>query len=141
MHKICFNNPIVRQELQFGAVGISSTQVEKDLYERYHNLEFYPITIKAAIRDIVRYVDRSTKNLQRNYCKLKKFLPSKDIVSEIIVMGHGLDGSDEGYYSDILIPKYKGLQWSFYWHTSKDKQNIELFVEHYNLKNKDILSW
>ena len=108
-------------------------------------MDFFGVSVEPAIREICSFIDKSTKKLDKNYPKLRAFLNNKEI-SEIVIMGHTLNGADSAYYKDILVPRYKDLKWIFMRHVDEKKgidngKEIKDFIDKFGLHNKEIIDW
>lgn len=132
------NSESVRKEIQFGAADLDEVKAKKELKKIYGKDEFYGIVIEPTINALCGFIAKASKNLNKNYNKLKKFIENKEI-TEIKIMGHSLNGADLAYYKDIFVPKYKELQWTFMNHN--DSENIRKFISRYELQNKSIVNW
>lgn len=138
-------NPSVRKEIQFGAVDINSEKAKEKLTNKYKEMDFFGVSVEPAIREICSFIDKSTKELDKNYPKLKAFLNNKEI-SEIVIMGHTLNGADSAYYKDILVPRYKDLKWTFMRYINEEKKidnikEIKDFIAEFELQYTEIIVW
>lgn len=134
-----WSNDYIREELQFGATGITAEQVKRDLISHYEDDDFYGVSIEPAIEKLVDFVKKSTKNIKNNYEDLKNFLSGKDI-HEIIIMGVSLSDADDAYYSDILVPQFKNIKWVFMLH-GDNLDKIEKFIYRHGLIYTNIIEW
>ncbi|OIJ17340.1 hypothetical protein BKP37_02210 [Anaerobacillus alkalilacustris] len=134
------NNDTVRQQIQFGSVENNIEVIKKEMEEKYGHNDFYTVSIEPGINNIIEFCNASSKNLEKNYASLKSFIISKDI-DEVIVMGHSIMGVDFPYYSDVIVPILRCRKWVFYWHSKDDRDNIELFIKLFSLKNFTLVKW
>ncbi len=134
-----WSNGYIRKEIQFGATGITPKQVAEDLNKRYQDDDFYSVSIEPAINKLVDFVEKSTKLINKNYEKLIKFLDGKNI-NEVVVMGISLGEADEPYFSDILIPRFKNIKWTFMQH-GKESERIRNFIHRYSLLETEVVEW
>lgn len=137
------NDISVRKELQFGAVGISAKDIEKELIDKYRHCFLSSLFIKPAIDVLCEFIHKSTKNLNKNFAPLIQFIETKD-VEEVIVMGHKLDGADIKYYEHVLIPSFKNKAWIFYRYGGKNSYDAAIindFINKHTLKNTCIIDW
>lgn len=134
-----WNNEFIRNEIQFGATGITAEQVRRDLYEQYGKDDFYSVSIKSAIDKLADFVEKSTKNPKKNFDSLVNFIDGKEI-DEVIVMGVSLGEADDLYYTNVLVPKFKNKKWIFMQY-GKDASHIYNFINKHSLLNTDIKKW
>ena len=134
-----WSNGYIRNEIQFGATGITAEQVELDLSRQYGDDDFYAVSIEPAIGKLVDFVEKSTKHPEENYDRLIAFIEGKDI-DEVIVMGVSLGAADDVYYSDILVPRLKNAKWTFMLY-GDDSSRIDNFIHRHQLTNTDIQKW
>lgn len=114
-------------------------KMREDLELSYGDDDFYGAYIEPCMKVIEDYCNKATKDLPSNYPSLVRFLDYANIDS-ICVFGHGFDGVDKPYYTDILIPRYNLLPWTFVSHNEESKTNIEAFccqngIRLYQMKN------
>lgn len=138
-------NPSVREKIQFGAVGINSEKAKEELTNKYKEMDFFGVSVEPAIREICSFIDKSTKKLDKNYPKLNAFLNNKEI-SEMVIMGHTLNGADIAYYKNILVPRYKDLKWTFMRYINEEKKidnikEIKDFIAEFELQYTEIIVW
>ena len=134
-----WSNGYIRNEIQFGATGITAERVELDLSRQYGDDDFYAVSIEPAIGKLVDFVDKSTKHPEENYDRLIAFIEGKGI-EEVIVMGVSLGDADDAYYSDILVPRLKKAKWTFMLY-GDDSSRIDNFIHRHQLTNTDIQKW
>lgn len=136
------NNSFVREEIQFGAVGINAEQVKRELYQIYSEDDFFGVSIEPAIDKMADFINMSTKKLQKNIPTLKEFIANKKY-DEVIIMGHSILCADELYYKEVLVPAFINAKWIFmnYAGDTSCKINIEKFLKKYQLKNTEIIDW
>ena len=137
-----YNNPKIREEIQFGTPCLNSDKVYKELESRYCKDDYYSVSIEPGIAYISNFIKKSSKNLQNNYSKLESFLDNKEI-TEVIVMGHSLNSADYAYYSDILLPKYKDMTWTFYMRDgdTATKADIDEFILRSKISDHRFKRW
>lgn len=129
----------IRDEIQFGATGITPEQVKGDLTRQYEDDDFFGASIEPALNKLVDFVEKSTKNIKSNYNRLIDFIEGKSI-DEVIIMGVSFGEADDAYYSDILVPKLKNAKWTFMLY-GDDASRIESFVRRHQLENIEIQKW
>lgn len=134
-----WSNDYIRDEIQFGATGITAEQVKSELTHQYEDDDFFGASIEPALNKLVDFVEKSTKNIQSNYNRLIDFIEGKSI-DEVVIMGVSLGDADDAYYSDILVPRLKNAKWIFMLH-GDDSSRIESFVQRHQLKNIEIQKW
>jgi hypothetical protein len=137
------DNISIRKEIQFGAVGLSASKIETELYDKYEKVFLSQLFIFPAIFVLCEFIQKSTKNLDKNVPILSNFLNGKT-PNEIVIMGHTLNGSDTLYYDKILIPLFKDKKWTFYRFGGKngrDANMIKSFIAKNNLLNVEIIDW
>lgn len=134
-----WNNDCIRNEIQFGATGITTEQVRRDLSKQYENDDFYSVSIEPAIDKLIDFVEKSTKNPKKNFDALIDFIEEKEI-DEVIVMGVSLGEADDIYYSIILVPKLKNIKWVFMLY-GENPDHIYDFINKHALPNVDIRKW
>lgn len=134
-----WSNDYIREEIQFGATGITAQEVETELSKIYKDDDFYDVSIKPAIDRLVEFVDKSTKFVTDNYSKLSAFL-DKHLIDEVIVMGVSFGAADDSYYSDILVPKLKNVRWTFMQY-GESSFAIDAFIGRHGIKNYHICRW
>lgn len=132
------NNHSVHSEIQFGSTLNDPKVIEEKLQNKYSDDDFYGASIRQGVNEIVKYCNASYKDLTANYPILKGFIADKPI-AEVIIMGHSFDGIDEPYYSDILVPIFKDIKWTFYIHGNTNKYLC--FVDKYGITNHSFVSW
>lgn len=138
----CDDSEVIRKEIQFGAVEINATDVEREIEGKYEYDDFYGVTIRPTLTQLVGFIEKSTKSLHGNVPKLLQFVSDAKI-DEVVVMGHSLLCADELYYREVLIPKFKNKKWIFM-NYKKDPDcidEIERFIKKYNLKRTKIIDW
>lgn len=135
-----FINNTIRQRIQFGSSELSENEVKTTLESQYENDDFYGASLSHAVDKIVEFSQYASKDITKNFDKLRTFLMGKDI-SEIVVMGHSLCDTDMPYYENFLIPCYKDLIWTFYYHSEKDLFRINQFITTNNLQNYQSIAW
>lgn len=140
--KNVYNNPMVRKEIQFGTPHLNSEEVYNELENRYGRDDFFSVSIEPGIRDICKFIEKSSKSLQGNYEKLNSFLCKKEI-TEVIVMGHSLNSADYAYYSDILLPKLRDKMWIFYMRDgdTATKADIDEFILRSKISDYRFKKW
>ncbi len=134
-----WSNGYIRKEIQFGATGITPELVAENLNKRYQDDDFYSVSIEPAINKLVDFVEKSTKLINKNYQKLLEFLDGKNI-DEVVVMGVSLGEADEPYFSDILIPRFKSVKWTFMQH-GKESERIRNFIHRHSLSETEVVEW
>ena len=87
----------IRDEIQFGATGITPEQVKGDLTRQYEDDDFFGASIEPALNKLVDFVEKSTKNTKSNYNRLIDFIEGKSI-DEVVIMGVSLGEADDAYY-------------------------------------------
>lgn len=132
-------NGYIRNEIQFGATGITAEQVKADLSHQYEDDDFYAVSIEPAIGKIIDFVDKSTKHPEKNYDRLIGFIEEKN-VDEVIVMGVSLGEADDAYYSDVLVPRLKNAKWTFMLY-GEDSSRIEDFIHRHRLPKIEVQKW
>ncbi len=135
-----FNNGMVRQYIQFGAVGTTPQQVDKDLGRIYGQDEFYAVSIEPAIQQLKLFCENTSKDLYKNYGPLQNFIKDTP-VDEIIIIGHSLTGVDFPYYRDILAPCFEQCKWTIMCHDSENFRDAECFIHELNLQNAHTEAW
>lgn len=113
------DNFTIRSEIQFGTLNNNAQEVEDVLSKSYENDEFYNVSIKPGISQIIGFCKASTKDIKKNYSNLESFINKE--IDEVIVMGHSLMGIDFDYYKDTILPKLLDVKWTFYYHGKKVK--------------------
>jgi hypothetical protein len=91
-----WNNDFIREVIQFGASDISAESVQAGLEKKYGDDDFYGASIEPAIRTLLKFVERTTKNIFRNNSVLQDFIAGKDI-DEVILMGPSFGPNDDPY--------------------------------------------
>ncbi len=129
----------IRDEIQFGATGITAEEVDFELTQQYENDEFYAVAIRPAIQTLVEFVKKSTKCTRDNYQKLSDFLEGKPI-DEVVIMGVSLGEADDAYYSDVIVPKLRNVKWTFMLHGT-DSSRIDNFIKKYGISDFAIQIW
>lgn len=132
------NNHSVHHEIQFGSTLNDPRAIEKRLQSKYSNDDYYGASISQGIGEIVKYCSASYKDLNANYPILKEFI-SNNPITEVVIMGHSFDEIDEPYYSEVLIPKFKDIKWTFYIYGELD--NYLSFVNKHGIINHSYVSW
>ncbi len=131
----------IREEIQFGATGITPDGVLKELIKQYQDDDFFGASIEPVLNTLLEFVENSTKNTQANYNRLRDFLAHKDI-DEVVIMGVSLGEADDSYYSDIIIPLLRNVKWTFMKHDEvRDGNAINNFIKRYDIKNYSIIPW
>lgn len=134
-----WNSGYIRNEIQFGATGITSEEASADLIRQYESDEFFGASLEAAINTLVDFIDKSTKNPKNNYERLSTFLEDKQI-DEVVIMGVSLGEADEPYYTNIIVPLLKDKKWTFMLH-GDDSNRIDNFISSHGIINFDIQPW
>lgn len=134
-----FQSMYIRQELQFGAVINTESELQK-IYKWYNADEAYSSYVEPSIMVIESFMEKSTKKLSNNYKKLTHFAWTHSDIDTIVIMGHTLLGVDFPYYKEILIPFFKDKLWVFKSHNGNTSE-INEFLEKANLKNYRIELW
>lgn len=116
-----WNSDIIRNEIQFGAPITS----EAELDELTTGVERE--VLNNALRELA---DKSTKRIYQKLSTLESFLDQYEI-EEVVIMGHSLLGADDFYYSNCLLKRFRGKNWTAYWHKGKDEN-----LNDYNEKKK-----
>lgn len=132
------NNHSVHSEIQFGSTQNDPKIIKKNLERKYLDDDFYGASISQGVNEIEKYCNASYKDLKANYPVLKEFITNKSI-TEVVIMGHSFDGIDEPYYSDILVPAFQDIKWTFYIHS--DNEEYLSFVKKYDIINHSYVSW
>lgn len=132
--------PLMTSSIQFGSIENNPQNAEKDMESQYSGDDFYNVSIRPGVDEIVGFCSASAKNIKQNYTIMSEFISSYQI-DEIIIMGHSFLGIDAGYYNDILIPRYHDCRWTIYVHTKDDCDNAKLFISNYGIKNFTIRQW
>ena len=134
----------VRAEIQFGSSEISAEKVEREIGKLYERQEFFGASTQVALDVLTEFVKTITKDLQKNYSKLKGFIKQKPI-SEIVIMGHSMAGTDVAYYKDIIVPKYRNKRWTFMHYDDPNRTDnlaqIESFIKEFKLDKTSIVDW
>jgi hypothetical protein len=129
-----------KKQIQFGSVDNDIVLIEKEMIKKYGDDDFYAVSIEPGVNHIINFCEAVSKNLERNYAQLKSFI-ERPKIDEVIVMGHSIMGVDFPYYSKVIVPALYGCRWKFYWHSNKDQDNIESFINQFPLKNYTIVEW
>lgn len=135
-----FFNLQFRQEIQFGAAI--------DRYKQLNTMEKWYAADKemseyvdAPIRTLDRFMDRSTKDIRKNFYPLFKFIdPFKEYINTVEIMGHSLASIDDPYYSEILIPIFEDFMWVFYAYKG-NRKDIDAFIRKFRIKYYRVISW
>ena len=131
-------NFVIRTQIQFGA-NQNPEEEKKKLWRMYASDEDFNDYLSGAINVIEDFIDRSTKNVYRNFETLKSFIKDQSI-HEVVVMGHSLSDADCPYYSEVLVPHLSNELWVF-----KSRQDnsskINRFIDLMKLKNTKIEKW
>jgi hypothetical protein len=138
-----WNNDFIREVIQFGASDISVESVQAGLEKEYGDDDFYGASIEPAIRTLLKFVERTTKNIFRNNSVLQDFIAGKDI-DEVILMGPSFGPNDDPYYMEILLPAFYACKWTFMLFKDKDgfnEQRIHNFIKRVELKNYRTIEW
>ena len=143
VNNIDFENPTpqaIRNEIQFGAPLASSLEKYEKARLEYAKLIEEDDNIKQAFDHLENYVHCSTKNLESNYDKLRKFISEKEI-DEIVVMGNSCWGVDFDYYKDVICPSIPNAEWTFLCHSSSDYDNIPEMCRKLGIETYTLLKW
>lgn len=105
----------INREIQFGSPDNDSKNLRKRLAEKYEKDDYYGAWIEPCIWSLETFCEFAGKSLTANYSNLNNFIDCKagKVVDSVCVFGHCFDGIDKPYYEDILIPRFKDLQWAF----------------------------
>lgn len=132
-----------KNKIQFGSIHNNSKKCKNDLYKAYENDDFFGASIESAVKNITEFSLLSSKNIESNYNKLIEFLKECEI-DQIIIMGHsiGITDYDFGYYSDIIVPRIKKTtKWIIYVFDEDYKVEALKFIEYFEIKNYEFISW
>jgi hypothetical protein len=135
-----FNNGIIREEIQFGSIYNKPENIKKELNNSFRHDDYYFDTIEPAINRMVDFCEAGTKNIEKNYYSLEKFIRKKQI-KQVSIMGHSILGVDKSYYSDVLVPILKNCLWSFYCHNCDSYSEAEEFIREFNINSFEFISW
>mgnify|MGYP004524849509 FL=1 len=128
-----FANPLIRKEIQFGTSNQNAEDIQNFLESSYKNHDSYQFILKNVINQISRYAKHSSKTIDYNEFKLQSFI-SQYAIDNVIIMGHSINGTDQRYYDEILIPKLRDKPWTVFCHNETDRINAKNFAESNQLK-------
>lgn len=134
------NNNTVRTHIQFGSIDNNAETINLELENKYGQDDFYAVSIEPAIDHIIGFSHAASKNLEKNYERLTSFISRKNI-NEVIILGHSIMGGDYAYYLEVIIPKLKNCNWTFYWHSLDDNKIVNKFIESFSLENFCLRKW
>ena len=137
---ITTENIEVTEDLQFGSVDNNGETIKAEMERKYGQDDFYGASIEPGIYNIIEFCKVASKNLEMNYDSLNNFI-NKNVIEEVVVMGHSLIGVDCPYYADIIVPKLKDCRWVFHWHFNSDKKDIEEFIKKFSINNYSLVEW
>jgi hypothetical protein len=132
------NCDTIKRKIQFGSIYNDSKSARSVIKKEYSELDFYSTIIQPSSKPIMGFIDSASKKIEANYSKLKVFVDNED-VDEVVIMGHSLLGGDIKYYEHILVPLFKGCNWTLYYHED-DTESI-MFVDKFSLKKADFINW
>lgn len=132
-------NAHIRQEIQFGAA--INLQREKNMLEKWFNtdpkLSDY---LAPSILNLEEFMEKSSKQLSKNFKQLTKFAWTHSDIDTIVVMGHSLNSIDDPYYKEILVPFFRDKLWVFYAYHG-NTQDIMPFIESSKINHYQIENW
>ncbi len=137
--KPTYENMIIREQLQFGAVINKENELQK-LKHWYSADDEYSEYVNPSITVIEEFIDKSTKTLRNNYLKLLRFICCTKDIDTVTIMGHTLLGVDFPYYKEILIPYLGDKLWVFKAHNGNTTEILE-FIREFRLENYRIENW
>lgn len=123
-----------RKQFQFGSVNNNFEKWEK-VVDSIQLKSDGQLMSKSGLKQSIKEIYMAfSKNLSRNYGKLRDFIElySKDI-SEVVVLGHSILGVDEPYYRDVIIPMLGDKKWTISYHNERDIDTAMKFSDKYNL--------
>lgn len=119
--------------IQFGSPFNSGETVRRELEQRYETDELYGGHIDLCVDFLEHFCEVAGKNLNANYAPLSDFVDSR-LIQAVCVFGHGFDGVDEPYYSNVLVPKFKKIPWTFVVYDEVSGNNVSHFCENTGLR-------
>lgn len=131
-----WNSGIIRNVIQFGAPR-ESIDVKEEMDKKLNSED------KELKELLFEFFQCTIKSLCRNLPKINSFLSGKRI-DEVMIMGHSLNGPDDLYYTECLIPKYRDKKWIIYWYndgSQKDLCEKKVFCAKYGIKNVEYREW
>lgn len=134
------NNDTIREQIQFGSIGNNIKAIKTELEDKYGQDDFYSVSIEPAISHLISFCNATSKNLDENYEALNLFIRTKNI-DEVVIMGHSIMGVDNAYYSDVIVPVLKDCHWTFYCYSDDNRNDANLFVKQFSLKNYLLKEW
>lgn len=142
----CYNKPIVKKE-QWNSYVIRK-EIQFGAPVKVENLMNLIGVDNIPDKDIREYVSEVLpcliKNIENNIPVLRKFIDGKNI-EEVIVLGHSLNGPDDLYYTECLLPLYREKKWTFYWHrhenSEEDLCEKKLFCQRHKIANCEYREW
>jgi hypothetical protein len=124
------------ESIQFGSIENDSDESVDYMHKEYETDEWYGASIQQGIDEIEKFLERSSKYPEINYDELIKFI-GNDTYKRVVVIGHTLNGNDECYYRDIILPRTKNSHWSFYYYRNQIEEKH--FCEKYKLNRRNFI--
>lgn len=124
-------NPLIRKEIQFGTSNQNAEDIQNFLESSYKNHDSYQFILKHVIDQISRYIKYSSKTIDYNVYKLQSFV-SQYAIDNVVIMGHNINGTDQRYYDEVLIPELRDKPWTIFCYSENDRTNAMFFAQ----KNK-----
>ncbi|QHK17615.1 hypothetical protein JS82_05660 [Methanomassiliicoccaceae archaeon DOK] len=132
------NDEEIHNTIQFGSSELNESIVEQ-YKESYNDNEFYGVSIEPCLLGINHYITMASKDLNRNYEPLRKFLQRGDIDS-VTILGHSVLKADYPYYRDVIVPALHDCSWHLYYHDD-GRESILNFIGKFQLRNFELKEW
>ena len=125
--------------LQFGSINNRPEDIKKILEDRYGQDDFYGASVEYGVNNAMNLYKAAFKDINMNLIRLNSFLKwitGYDHIDEIGIFGHAVkyEFMDKPYYERILIPRFKNINWIFYYYRKSNDLNDQLeFIDEMHL--------